>query len=222
MAPIIEVSDEILNRLNQLKIPYKLKNQTKDNDNYVFVPSLKLYVAKERTLQGQNWFDSHKKLQGDNKKMPTVPQFVEFLKYLKSNSADYQALFDDITQVRSPWRAEWLDADFKVNDKKLYVNSNHVYENGNLVPKTSEPLDKNTLMTNRTPGISLDSWLKNPTPQGLPSKKVEDGKLYYWHPRDDNNSVARFGADVGRAGFVCYRDPSYWDSGLGVRAVRHE
>ena len=178
MAPIIEVSDGDLKKIN---VPYTLKSdRTKDNDKYVFVPSIGLYVSKERSLQRKNWFDSHKELQKQGTKMLTVPQFVEFLKYLKSNSADYQNLFDDITQVRIPRRAEWIDADFKVKDKKLYINSDHVYEDGNLVPKNSESLDKNTLMADRTPGISLDSWLENPTKQGLPSKEVKSGNLYYW------------------------------------------
>lgn len=113
----------------------------------------------------------------------------------------------DIIGVRSPWRAEWIDADFKVKNKRLCINS--------------EPLDKNTLMEDRQ--ISLEDYINNNhTSQGLPSKKVKSGDLYYLYPRSDNNSVAGFYAGSGKAGLDCCRGPSNWDSSLGVRAVRHE
>jgi hypothetical protein len=128
----------------------------------------------------------------------------------------------DIVKKQNPWRANWLDADFKVKGKDLYINYNHVFDlNGNLVPKNSEILDKNTLMSDKTPGISLDDYiLENHTSQGLPNKKVKSGDLYYLNPRSDNNSVARFDAGSGGSGLVCGRSPSYGDSGLGVFAVK--
>ena len=189
-------------------------------DNFVYVPSINLYVAKERTLQNKNWFEAHKELQGNGEKMLTIPEFVEFLKYTKKNHKD---IYNEVTEVKSPWRAEWLDADFKVKDKTLYINSNHILdENGNLIPQNSEILDKNTLMKDKTPGISLENWLENPTNQGFPSKKVKSGDLHYWYPRSDNDSVARFDADGVRADLDFSGIPSGRDSNLGVRAVRHE
>ncbi|MDP2673087.1 MAG: hypothetical protein Q8O84_04710 [Nanoarchaeota archaeon] len=223
MAPLIEVSNEVLKGLNQLKIPYNLKeksNGKQDSGDFIYVPSINLYFAKERKFLGENWFNSHKKLQENGERMPTIPEFVELLKYSKEND---KKLYNEITKVRSPWRAEWLDANFKVKDKELYINYNHVLDkNGNLIPKNSEILDENTLMSDKTPGISLDDFVegKNITNQGLPNKKIESGNLYYWHPRSDNNSVAWFGADDDWAFLNGSRIPSYTDSSLGVRAVR--
>ena len=91
-----------------------------------------------------------------------------------------------------------------------------------MVPQNSEILDKNTLMKDKTPGISLENWLETSTKQGFPSRKVKSGDLYYWSSRSDNNSVARFYAYSGGAGLVCGRFPSGRNADLGVRAVRHE
>ncbi|MCX5658072.1 MAG: hypothetical protein NTZ48_07655 [Candidatus Omnitrophica bacterium] len=182
-----------------------------DTNDFIYVPSIDLYVAKQRTHLNKNWFDCHKLLQGNNERMLIVPEFVEFLKYLKnSNNQEYLEIYKDITEVRNPWRAEYLDADFKVKDKKLYVNYNHILDaNGNLIPKNSEVLDKETLMSDKTPGISLDDFLEsNHTNQGFPNKKVKSGNLYYWNPRSDNNSVAGFSAGSGGASLDCGRDPS--------------
>ena len=198
---------------------------------YVFVPSIGLYVAKQRTLQGSNWYDCHKGLQANGERMPTIPEFVEFLKYLRANpngvkdtpKQEVESILDDILAVRDPYRAEWLDADFKVKgklmNKKLYINYNHELKGGNLEPKNTEPLEQ-CLMKDRQPGIDLDSWLSNPTKQGLPQKNVKIGSIWYWYPRSDDNSVARFSANSVRANLDCYRYPSNSSTGLGVRAIR--
>ena len=226
MAPIIEVSDESLNAFNQLGLRYKLrkdleKSPLKSSDKFIFVPSLNLSFAKERTLQGKNWYETHKELQSIGLSMPTPMEFLESLKYIKEHNPE---LYREITEVRSPWRANWLDADFKVKGGDLYINYNHIVDKeGNLVPKNSEILDKDTLMKDKTPGISLDDYiLKNHTSQGLPSKEVMSGDLYYWNPRSDNNSVAGFLVSSVGAGLGCYGDPSDRSSGLGIFAVKRE
>lgn len=204
MAPIIEVSDNVLKGLNQLNIPYTLRNnsQKQSSDNFIYVPSINLYVAKERTHLNKNWFEAHKEIQANGERMLILPEFIEFLKYCKEN---HQDIYKEVTKVRNPWRAEWLDADFKVKNKKLYINS--------------EVLDKNTLMEDKQ--ISLEDYLNNNhTSQGLPSKKVKSGNLYYWYPRSDNNSVARFDAYSDGADLDCYGYPSYWSSNFGVRAAK--
>ena len=231
MAPLIEVSENVLKGLDQLKIPYNLKKENlenkraKDLSDFIYVPSINLYVAKQRTLQNKNWFDSHKELQKDNQRMLIIPEFIEFLKYIKSSdNQEYQNIYKDITEVRNSWRAEWLDADFKVKDKKLYVNYNHVLDsNKNLIPKKSEILDENTLMQDKTPGIDLEDYLNsNHTKQGLPNKNVKSGSLYYYNPRSDNNSVAGFGAVDDWLNLNAIRSPSLRDPNLGVRAAKEK
>lgn len=128
-------------------------------------------------------------------------------------------VFYDIFGVKSPWREEFIDAYFKVKDKNLYINSNHVLDtNGNLIPNNSEILDKNTLMKDETPGISLEDWLENPTKQGFPKSDCKKGDLVYLFPRRDNNSVVGFDAYDYRVSLFCYRSPSNRGANLGVRS----
>jgi len=156
-------------------------------------------------------------------------QFPDFLKLLKSGKAYdgngkkidpkiLENIFNDITQVKSPWRAEWIDGDFKYKDNKLYLAQSHVLDcSGNLIPQYTKALDE-CLMKDKTPGINLDQWIQNPTRQGLPRKSSEKGDLYYWCPDKDNNSVARFYADDGRTGLNCvgYRDLRGSDRGVRI------
>ena len=102
--------------------------------------------------------------------MLTLPEFVEFLKYLKENpDKRNKKILEDIIAVRKPWRAEWIDADFKVIKKKLHMHYSHEYGKGKLKPKYTEEL-KDYLKENKTPGIDLDYWLQHATPLGLPPK----------------------------------------------------
>ena len=229
MAPAIYLRtekerDRVAKIVNSFDIPYSLEKDFIENHNmegFVYVPSINLYVAKGKKFHNKNWSESHKELQKNGEKMLTPYEFVEFLKYAKSNNKE---IYDEITGVRNHWREEWLDADFKVKNGVLHINYNHILDsNGNLIPKNSEALDEETLMKDKTPGISLEDYLEiNHTSQGLPNKSVKSGDLYYWFPRSDNNSVARFYAIGDRAGLICGRDPSYRVDVLGVRAVRRE
>jgi hypothetical protein len=222
MAPTLDIAGKDFERAKSLlklaNVNYSIP-ASNSSDDFVYVPSINLYVARQRTLQGKNWFECHKELQNQGERMLTLPEFVEFLKYTENNLPE---VYKDITEVKNPWRAEWIDADFKTKGRNLYVNSSHILDSkGNLIPQVSEILDRNTLMIDSR--ISLGDFLhRNNTSQGLPTKNVESGGLYYWYPRSDNNSVARFGAGSGRTSFDCDGNPSSRDSDLGVRAVRHE
>ncbi len=194
-------------------------------NTFIYVPSINLYVSKQRTLQGKNWFDCHKELQANGERMPTIYEFVEFLKYLKTNPegvedasfAEIRFILDDILAVKFPYRAEWLNAGFKVKDKKLYLEYNHKFQTGKTDSFFLEPLEE-CLMEDRH--FDLDSWLNNSTKQGLPKKDVASGSIMYLYPRGDNTCVGGFGADVHSAFLNCWRQPTHHDSGLGVRAVR--
>ncbi|MCK9595699.1 hypothetical protein M0R19_00755 [Candidatus Pacearchaeota archaeon] len=220
MAPLIDVSNEVLNRLNQLGIHYKLKNsesKKRDNSNFIYVPSINLYVAKERTLLGKDFYESQNILHENNEKMLTPFEFIEFLKYTKEN---HQDIYNETTKVQCPWKAEWLGADFKTEGDCMYVIYSLFDSKGKIVQK-KEILDRNTLMRDKTPGISLDNYLQNPTKQGFPSKKVKSVNLYSWYPRSNNNLVERFNAfEIGGACLFGYRLPSFRNSNLGVRAAK--
>ena len=151
-------------------------------------------------------------MQSQNYQMLKINEFREFLKYTKENHKD---IYNEITEVNSPWRGEWLDANFKVEKNELYL----LTENESKKEKLED-----CLMEDKNLGILLEDWIngKNISSQGLPNKNISSGNLYYWYPRSDNNSVARFIANGDRADLDCNRYPFFTGSNLGVRAVKEK
>ncbi len=151
-------------------------------DGFIYIPSVDLYFAKERSHFRKDWYNTHRELQKQNLKMPTIPQFVEFLKYLRADrTAENIRVYEEITEVRSPLRMEWFDAKFYAKGDELWVAYNHIVDsNGSVVAQENEKLEGH-LMEDKDPGISLEYWLNNPTKQGLPPASARQGDLGYWH-----------------------------------------
>lgn len=188
---------------------------------YIFVPKLKLEVAKARTLQGRDCNAQQADLHSGNERMCTIPEFREFINYLRtgySNKQEAQQILDEIYKVAGNWRSEYLDGKFEKDGKNWLVNY-HKFNPQGLIEQVREPLAP-CLMENKIPGISLDDWLANATPQGLPLPNVNSGDLYYWAPV--NGAVAWFGACSDGALLDCVWDPTYTSPSLGVRAVRRQ
>ncbi len=205
---------------NSQPVPDTPPIQAPIKERYIYVPTINLYVAKETTLHGLDWNKTQEKLHEQNLKMPTPYEFVEFLKYLKKdyqkiNKDEADKILDEILTVRDPWRGEWLDAKF--TKQKKWLIAYNKFDAGNILP-VIEPLDKNTLLESKTPGINLEEYINNHTVQGLPLKNIPKGDLYYWSPSEDY--VARFFAFSGRAGLYCDRNPSGSYSSLGVRVAK--
>ena len=190
--------------LNSNRVDLILNNPEVLRD-FIYVPSIELYVARERTHQRKNQHETHEVLSKEGSRMLTTSEFVEFLKYTKVN---FPEVYEEVTGARSPRMAERLDAYFEQRGDGLYVLT------GNK--SKAERLDEDTLMEDGR--ISLESWISNPTLQGLPKSNVEGGKLSYWAPRDD--CVARFGAEPGGAILFLNRDPFRGYADLGVRTAK--
>ena len=179
--------------------------------DYVFMPQHNLYVAKEKTHLGSNWYDAHKLLHQENARMLTLREFADFLLLLRSGDEELRRIYNEIAEVRDPWRAEWLDADFKVINEILHINYNHRTVNAELKPQNSEPLE-NCLMKDCL--VDLGSFNR----QGLPAREGSD--FNYWFPISDNNSVAGFIACSVWAILYCVGYPRSSYSALGVRLAR--
>ena len=195
-----------------------LRNDAVDLSRYVYTPSTGIYNAKERTIYGETWPETHFKLQAQGLRMPTIHEFKEFLKYMKHgypDRAEADSILDDILTVRSPWRAEWLDARFEEKNGILHVNYCHKVQGNKLVAQYSMPLEV-CLVKNKFAGIDLEEWLNNSTQQGLPKQDIKKGALYYCSPTKDN--VARFIADLVGAYFDCDRNQQDPYGSLGVFA----
>ena len=223
----------------QSKVSFPNNVNVVNPEKYIFLPAknysgnqsyTNTLLSLDRLHNGKNWFDAHKLLAAEGAYMPTIRQFVDFVKLLKSGSAlngkgkpidkaIINSTLDDIFKLGN-YGGRWLDADFKVVGNVLNMNYGHRVDGSGLKYKHSEQLISSTLMSDRKPGIDLTDWISRATNQGLPSQDAIQGDIWYYKPLADNNSVARFGADSGGAGLVCNGVPSYTDSSLGVHAAR--
>ena len=160
--------------------------------------------------------------------METPSLFVEKLRILKSgkgynaqgNKHDPKRMeqaFKDITEKRNPWKGQWLNHRYSKKDLDIQVTYHKFDFSGKLIEVT-EPLDEDTLMQDKTPGISLDDCIENPNSQGLPRKTVKKGSLWYWHPR--KGSVAGFDAGADGAYLDCVRYPRFSNSDGGVAVAK--
>ena len=203
---------------NRKAEPPKIAAPANSQEGYIFVPSLGMDIAKKRTLQGIDFYEQTKSAHAQSQRICTINEFREFVNYLRNGYSDRQEaqqILDEIYKVEGNWRAENLDARFEKVKKDLFVNYHKFDDNGDITPVRERVAP--CLMENKTPGISLDDWLANATPQGLPLENVNSGDLYYWAPV--NEAVAWFYADSVRAYLNCSRSPTNVDSSLGVRLV---
>ncbi len=192
-----------------------------DTPDFIYVPSLDLYVGKNRICYNRDWNDQQQRLHSNNQRMPTLHEGAEFLLHLYSHldNPEYIKIFDDMTGKRDPIRGENFDAHFEKKENNWYITY-HEFNSSGKIKEVTEELDDLSLMSHRTPGIYLGHYIKNHTHQGLPKRYAKIGSLYYWSPAD--GAVARFRASSVWAGLGCGRDPDGSSAWLGVRAVVRE
>ncbi len=191
------------------------------------------YLAS-RYIGNINWEQALKLNQTLGNMTLNLRQFIDFKELLEKgrkteigkNSGVYFAdghpvhqnrlsiIYEEICEVRSPWRSEWLDAKFNVEPQtsSSFISYDHrLQSDGTLKPEVNMEKLENHVKDNCW--IDESSFNK----QGLPTKKSSKQNLYYWGP--SNNSVAGFVANSDRAYLYCCRIPSNSYSALGVRAT---
>lgn len=205
---------------NDLRINYK--NTSKDSLNREFIGN-------------NNWTESMILPQYLGVKSKNMSEEVDYLNLLYLGSQNKIKVFDvsgkqvdsklcekllmDKIKVQSPWRSNWIDANYKTGEQGLEVHSNHTFDKkGKIIDYKSEVLSEDTLKENEQIDV-IDFITKNHTSQGQISKDVKSGDFYSYPPGSDNNSVSGLYADSGRADLDSYRIPSIRDSGIGVDVV---
>jgi hypothetical protein len=135
----------------------------------------------------------------------------------KIRETEQSQIFNEITEVRGPYRAEWFEDSFRQEDEEMTVDRNHVLQGGVIVPTYSEKMEP-YLIESRTPGISLKTWVKSATSQGFLKPNTKKGSFFYWPPSD--GSVAGVYAYPIRADLDLNRSRHNAYPQLGVRHVR--
>ncbi|MDP1695979.1 MAG: hypothetical protein Q8L29_03635 [archaeon] len=174
-------------------------------EGFIYVPSISLYVGREKLFHGSNLNKAHEKLQAQDSRMLTPYQFMEFIKYLQNNSIpDKDKILDEILTVREPYRSEWLDAKFSEQGKDMFI------EHFGQKPAKLEKC------------VAREGWvdMNSYNSQGMPTKTIKKHELYFYPPTAD--TVAGFSADSNGASLDCDRDPTNSYTSLGVRPAREK
>ena len=169
-------------------------------EGFVYVPSINRYLGKHTRFKNSDWYHCHRQLQQESLRMPTIPEFIEFVKYLKANpqgvkdatSEEIKLIQEDILKPKDDYIGEWLDARFTLDkNNQDYIGYHHIMKDGLLIPDNKEPLEDCLMQDQR---IDLDSWLNNHTKQGLPKVNCLAGNLNYNAPMPDTLfKVAKWG-----------------------------
>lgn len=134
----------------------------------------------------------------------------------KMDPTSVRKIYEDFVKAQPPWRFEWLEDRYGQRGSGLFVLTDAILDaTGKIVYAKQELLGRDTLMEDKTPGISLDDWVQNPTAQGFPREDVKGGDFYSWYPR--NGAGARLFADAGRAYLYCDASRAIRLPILGVR-----
>ncbi|MEE9525385.1 MAG: hypothetical protein V3V78_02145 [Candidatus Woesearchaeota archaeon] len=230
MKSLIEIMDgdfeRVITMLDQKNVKYKSRVQLdhEDNSDFDYIPSIRLWVAKETTLHGEDWFGSHKGLQEQGLRMLTLPEFREYLKYLvSSDNPEHLKIYRDIIEIKDPYRGERVDALFS-NDGH-HLETNHILDSdGKLTPQYSKSVCSWCTSDHLRKEISLQDYLfRASTDQGLPSRFAYHGEdMEYSPPGDCGHEKESVCFESSRNKFVFngHLDLLYKGAGLGVRAAK--
>src|SRR3989344_5382349 len=83
--PIEGAMEKALSNPNSNKIIIPNNIQSQNKDNFIYVPSINLYVAKEKILFNHDWYKTHEELEKLNLRMYTPAEAKAFLDYLLKN-----------------------------------------------------------------------------------------------------------------------------------------
>src|SRR3989344_3048999 len=104
-------------------------------EGLIYVPELDLLFTEKRILLGKDYQTTKDTLKSQEMAMPTPFQFRAFVRHLR-DTPEYQELYNDITEVRKPRRANQFNARFKRREDGMYMISEDALINGEYKNQT--------------------------------------------------------------------------------------
>lgn len=205
--------------------------------DYIQVPQHGILIAKEVTLKGKNWKDTHYELADSGLFMPRIDYFMTHFLSVKEAAKGRRKLYDgnnspiDRREAEDLWNHfssrtnrtkgtcwTWLDALFKKDPGgNLEIETDHRFSGtGANRTSTSNSLSLSPYLP--SDGLAELSFNKEGLAEkvSLKSEYSQGENIYFYYPRE--NSVAWFGADSDRADLGCNGNPAVANSALGVFA----
>ena len=202
------------------------------SSDYIQIPGKDYIIAIGETDFNLDYENANRTVLTKGLAVPTIRQFMDFHNYLIDCYKNNKPIFDsagnnlpdkikkDLYKQLTSHCWTWLNGKFNISEKKKEIEIiTGLDSNKNLLTR-KEQLNN---FLNEDCYVNFNDFYKNGIPN-INSKYanqnfVKGENIYYWSPIDER--VARFYADSDGAGLGCGRNPSYVDSFLGVRAVRH-
>ena len=94
--------ERVLSQKGNNPIQTPIQQPHNNIDGFIYVPDINLYVAKETAYHNLNWKQTHEELHKNNQRMLILPEFLAFLKYLRTNqnNQELEKIYNEITEVR--------------------------------------------------------------------------------------------------------------------------
>ena len=210
-----------------------------DPEQYIGIPQLNRVIAKKETYKNLNWESTIKALaKQETLYMPTIPEFMTHFFNVREAAQKRGTLYDG---RGNPIRREeavnlykyfttdfeegcctWLNAEFVEGSGALKLDLRadfRVNAKGKIEYRSVTPLEA-SIEEYCYVDLRREKFNKQFLPTiGQKSSNQNykvDENIYFYPP--GKNTVARFRAGSGRAGFYCFGVPSYSDDSLGVFA----
>jgi len=198
-----------------------------DPSDYIQIPGRNILIAKQETLKGETWEDTHYKLAENGLFMPSpaifMPYFVNVRDAAKgnlilndgNNNPISKDEAEDLWEHLSEDESEHLDAFF---ERGIIAYDHEVQRdsNGNkiLVPQKTEKLES---ILDKNCYVNLDFDRQGfPKSKSAHQKYIQGENIFFWYPR--GGVVASFVGFPDMAALSCDGGPSYSDPGHGVFA----
>ncbi len=123
---------------------------------------------------------------------------------------ELRSIYDEVFEVRTPSRGEFLDAKFVPSENGIEINYSHSLNRGKLVAGKREKLELGLMEK-----IKISKY--NFNRRSLP---VIEAEIYFYPPSMNSKSVAGFGAGSDGMYLFCFGNPSGTVASLGVRHAR--
>ncbi|MDP1695978.1 MAG: hypothetical protein Q8L29_03630 [archaeon] len=209
-------------------VPSQIPTAFNGSDYVLITPNNQnspIYIAKELSLKGANWGDTHSELHKQSLFMPNPRLFMDYFLNVKNAAAvnaplydgnrvqlaqsEVNELWDYLSSTNRPKGNCWTWLDAKYKQDAWFMESGRV--GASAIPV---PLSPHLVKDGLADLAFNDEGLA--TTESANRGYVQGENIYFYHPRE--NCVARFGAISNWAYLGCYGDPTDSLTSLGVFA----
>lgn len=182
-----------------------------NKEDFIFIPAIDIYAAKEISHFEKNNSECLELLQGKNTRMMTILEYGIFKEYTKEKFPNFYKKMINSSE------AEWLDAELKIKNNKMVINCKHWFDKEGGLKNNVSYYAPELYMAENTK-VSPGGWIY--IDGGSSPKNFRKITLYQrLLSKTESNPHANFYAVANRGDVYYLNTPLEKFSFLGVRAV---